>query len=59
MRTSLFVTALLAAALVMSACGRKGQLERPASAAVTDSNGQVSKSKSGPDRPFILDGLIR
>lgn len=59
---------LLAAALVsavgLSACGRKGALQAPPDAAVSEpdasSDASVAEKKSGgkPDRPFMLDGLL-
>lgn len=57
------LTFLLVAVLVMamglSACGRKGPLERPPASATADGQ-EVGTDKSGrPDRPFILDRLLR
>lgn len=52
------VAALAIVALTVGGCGRKGPLERPTSGAVANSSGQVVQPER-PDRPFILDGLIR
>lgn len=56
------VAALLCLTLALTACGRRGPLERPPSANVvtTDEQGNVIEQPSGPpNRPFILDGLIQ
>ena len=55
------VTLLLACVLALSACGRRGAMEAPASATVitTDEAGnEIKKTAPKPDRPFFLDGLI-
>lgn len=56
------VRAVLAAVLIsavgLSACGRKGPLQPPPSAAATGEDGQKDKGNEKPDRPFILDPLI-
>ncbi len=55
----LVLAVLVIAGLGLSACGRKGPLEAPPS----QQRGQgapVGETESGkPDRPFILDGLLR
>ncbi len=55
----LVLAVLVIAGLGLSACGRKGPLEAPPS----QHRGQgapVNETESGkPDRPFILDGLLR
>lgn len=53
-------TLLIAAAAVsaLSACGRRGPLEPPPSAVVTDENGHT-RPKPKEDKPFILDKLIQ
>lgn len=56
--TSLFV-ALLVSAIGLSACGRKGPLERPPNAKVADAQTSDGANSSKPDRPFILDRLLR
>jgi predicted small lipoprotein YifL len=56
--TSLFV-ALLVSAIGLSACGRKGPLERPPHAKVADAQTSDGVNSSKPDRPFILDRLLR
>lgn len=52
--------ALLALALSLSACGRRGPLERPTTAQTTD-NGEPGEAQVAerPRRPFILDGLLQ
>lgn len=59
------LAAVLISAVGLSACGRKGPLERPPSAQVTPAedgavDGDQDKAKGGskPDRAFILDPLI-
>lgn len=57
-RTGLLVAA---AALLLTACGRKGDLERPPSANVEDQPKTLTAGtapKHVPDKPFILDGLL-
>ena len=56
--TSLLV-ALVVSAIGLSACGRKGPLERPPAAKAADSHAAGGASPSKPDRPFILDRLLR
>ncbi|MEO8668342.1 MAG: lipoprotein [Bauldia sp.] len=48
------------AALALSACGRKGALEAPPSAATTGDPAVKSDDVGAkkPNRPFFLDGLI-
>lgn len=53
------LAAVLAVALTLGACGRKGPLERPKSATVTNPDGTVTRAPDIPDRPFILDRLLR
>lgn len=50
--------ALLAAGL--SGCGRKGALEAPPSAQLSENASKAEKdaARTKPDNPFILDGLI-
>lgn len=49
---------LLAAGLI--GCGRKGALEAPPSAQLSENASKAEKeaAKTKPDNPFILDGLI-
>ncbi len=56
---SVLSTALLIAALggALSACGRKGPLELPPSATVTDDQGRTHP-KPKVDKPFVLDKLL-
>lgn len=53
--SSMFIIVALGVAL--SACGRKGPLELPPSAVVTDDQGHT-KPKPKENKPFILDKLI-
>ncbi len=50
----------LAIALAVSSCGRRGDLERPPSSTVIESDeaGEVVEKEEVEDRPFILDPLI-
>lgn len=61
MRTGfrLILAAMLCAALGLAGCGRKGPLERPATAATAaaDSGQVVQNPRLG--RPFVLDRLLR
>lgn len=56
-RVTLAVAAILAASLALSACGRKGPLERPPAAKADTTSIRTADGK--PDRPFILDKLLR
>lgn len=49
---------IVALAGSLSACGRKGALEAPASAQIDDAASKSEKTTSKPDKKFILDGLI-
>lgn len=53
--SSVLLIAALAATL--AACGRKGPLEPPPSAIVTDDQGRTHE-KPKEDKPFILDKLL-
>lgn len=53
--SSVLLIAALAATL--AACGRKGPLEPPPSAVVTDEQGHT-KPKPKVDKPFVLDKLL-
>ena len=60
-RLTLSIALLAAASTLVSACGRRGPLEPPPSAAVitTDEDGVVThEQKPFEDRPFILDALL-
>jgi predicted small lipoprotein YifL len=50
------------AAAALSACGRKGPLEAPSAAVVTQQQtgqaDQTTQTPPQPDRPFILDRLL-
>lgn len=53
---------LLATAMGLTACGRKGPLERPpnaAKASASGGSGPDNKDSDRPQKPFILDRLIR
>ncbi|MBR7652178.1 lipoprotein [Brucella oryzae] len=56
---SVISSVLLIAALsaTLAACGRKGPLEPPPSAVVTDEQGHT-KPKPKEDKPIILDKLL-
>ena len=52
---------LLAAALALGACGRKGDLELPPDASFEGQPKTMPAAKAPdkvPDKPFILDGLL-
>ena len=53
------VASLLVAALAVSACGRKGPLERPPEARTATAEGVAEPARDRRDRPFILDRLLR
>ena len=54
------LVALVAAAIGLSACGRKGPLEAPPYAAVetADKTGETPEEAKKPDKPFFLDPLL-
>ncbi len=55
------VASIVAIGLLVSGCGRRGNLEAPDSATVitTDKYGnEITKPAPRQDKPFILDGLI-
>lgn len=55
------LTALTAAALALSGCGKKGPLETPPGATystVQTPDGKEKKVRNKPSRPFVLDGLL-
>ncbi|MBB5700597.1 putative small lipoprotein YifL [Ochrobactrum daejeonense] len=51
------VLLIAALAAMLSACGRKGPLEPPPAAVVTDEQGHT-REKPKEDKPFILDKLL-
>jgi predicted small lipoprotein YifL len=53
--------AAIAVSLLATGCGRRGDPEKPPSAAVlsTDEEGKTVEETQSKDRPFILDGLIQ
>lgn len=54
------VSLLIATALSVTACGRKGPLERPAAAKAAPPEQQAADATvRGPSKPFILDRLLR
>jgi predicted small lipoprotein YifL len=60
-KTTYFILTIAAAGIVLSGCGRKGDLERPG--ASTDMNrktpaGEKEKKAPVPERPFLLDPLL-
>jgi predicted small lipoprotein YifL len=54
------LAAVLVSALALSACGRKGPLERPPSAAAVEEGASPDEAKQAgkPDRPLPLDFLL-
>ncbi|AAN30872.1 Hypothetical protein, conserved [Brucella abortus str. 2308 A] len=57
-RTAISSMLLIAAlSLTLAACGRKGPLELPPSAVVTDDQGHTQE-KPKEDKPFILDKIL-
>lgn len=55
------VTLVLAAAVALSACGRKGNPEYPQGTPMeqhTNPDGSTKKEPKKPTRPFVLDGLL-
>lgn len=58
----LTATLLLAVTVSISACGRKGPLERPkktADAGAAPSEPAPDATVRGPAKPFVLDRLLR
>jgi len=53
------LASLLIAGLGLSACGRKGPLERPPAAALAPAASPEAAPQEKPSRPFLLDRLIR
>jgi predicted small lipoprotein YifL len=51
------LAALLVASIGLTACGRKGPLERPPAAKTADGAPAANPSDK-PNRPFILDRLL-
>lgn len=49
---------LLCLMLSLTACGRKGPLEAPPGSPPSSQSGKSADS-GAPNRPFILDGLVR
>ena len=51
---------LVLSATVISACGRKGDLERPGAASIntTAPAGTAKPQQTAADRPFLLDPLL-
>ncbi len=61
MRLAAGLLAAIAASLLATGCGRRGDPEKPPAATVlsTDEQGKTVETKRPKDRPFILDGLIQ
>jgi len=57
-RTVRFIVLALSVALVVSACGRKSDLQRPLPPPDVQKDPKNPKA-ADPDRPFILDPLLR
>ncbi|QLF68577.1 lipoprotein [Peteryoungia desertarenae] len=51
------VSLLTAATVVLTGCGRKGELDRP-STPVAEQNKRDSTVQPTPSRPFLLDPLL-
>jgi predicted small lipoprotein YifL len=56
-RTTLTLSMVLATALALSACGRKGELDPP-STPVDQQNKRGVEVQKTPDSPFLLDPLL-
>ena len=56
-RTTLTLSLVLAASLALSACGRKGDLDRP-STPVEKQNLRGTETQKAPESPFLLDPLL-
>jgi predicted small lipoprotein YifL len=56
-RTTLTLSLVLATALALSACGRKGELDPP-STPVDQQNKRGVEVQKAPDTPFLLDPLL-
>ncbi|MCZ8177711.1 MAG: lipoprotein [Rhizobium sp.] len=56
-RTTLTLSLVLATALALSACGRKGELDPP-STPVDQQNKRGVEVQKTPDSPFLLDPLL-
>ena len=59
-KTTFFILALSAAGIVLSGCGRKGDLDRPGAADINRkaAPGETQKKAPAPERPFLLDPLL-
>lgn len=44
--------------LVLTGCGRKGDLERPGAMSTTAPAGTAKPQQTAVDRPFLLDPLL-
>lgn len=49
---------LTLAGAAIASCGRKGDLELPASARTTTVDGKKTEPAPVPDKPFLLDPLL-
>lgn len=57
--TARLALVLVLSATVISACGRKGDLERPGVAPVSKASaGTETKKQAAEDKPFFLDFLL-
>jgi predicted small lipoprotein YifL len=61
MRSALttLLVALLVSAMGLSACGRKGPLEKPPKVQTSNAEAVEGVSPSKPNRRFILDRLLQ
>ncbi len=58
MKAARLVLLLAVPGLVLSGCGRKGDLERPGAASITAPAGTAEPQQTVVDRPFLLDPLL-
>ncbi|MDQ0321622.1 putative small lipoprotein YifL [Pararhizobium capsulatum DSM 1112] len=59
-KTTYFLLAIAAAGIVLSGCGRKGDLDRPGATTINRkaAPGTTEKKPEAPERPFLLDPLL-
>ena len=59
-KTTFFILALSAAGIVLSGCGRKGDLDRPGATNINRkaAPGEMEQKAPAQDRPFLLDPLL-
>ena len=60
-KTTVLLAAIAVTGLMLSGCGRKGDLDRPGSSAPINTKaapGTAEKKEEASDKPFILDPLL-